>query len=484
MEKLKNMINILKSKWLKNTTKTMILVGIIIALFIGINMLVQKLDPKDIDLTKEQLYSLTDESKEKIKLLPETDKINIYMFDYNDRDVIAELAKEYAKVNKNITVELINTEDRPDLVSKYNVESGYYTVIIESGNKSKTLTYYDFYTSDYSTGNNVDLTEQRLTNSIIAVSSVGKTISVYTLTGHGEYSTETEMTFLKQYLELENYQVKAIDLLSAEDVPEDCNTLIIASPKKDFTEPEANAIKRYIQKGGNILWLSDPYSAEEEMPYIKSVLDVYGVNVRQDGIVIEQDKSKMALGSADLVLPSIANSDVTKNVKSVLLLDTGKLEFVDDLSSLNVTKTDLFTTGETSFYRTNIQDPSSTPAEGETVGASIVGAILEKQSVEEGKGNSKLIVIANNLFITDRVINTGSSQVIAIGMRDNLEFALSSVAHLSEVEDELAIRKEMKITQYTATESQDRLIKTIIFALPIFIILLGIVVWQLRRRKK
>ncbi len=484
MEKLKNMINILKSKWLKDTSKTIILIGIIVAIFIGINMLIQKLDPKDIDLTKEQLYSLTDESKEKIKQLPETDKINIYMFDYNDRDVIAELAKEYTKVNKNITVELINTEDRPDLVSKYNVESGYYTVIIESGNKSKTLTYYDFYTSDYSTGNNIDLTEQRFTNSIIAVSSIGKTTAIYTLVGHGEYSTETEMTFLKQYLELENYQVKEIDLLSAGDIPEDCNALIIASPKKDFTEPEANAIKKYIANGGNILWLSDPYSAEGEMPYIKSVLDVYGVNIRQDGIVIEQDKSKMALGSADLVLPSIANSDVTKNIKSVLLLDTGKLEFVEDLSSLNVKKIDLLTTGETSFYRTNIQDPSGVPAEGEKVEASIVGAILEKQSTEEGKGNSKLIVIANNLFVTDRVINTGSSQVIAIGMRDNLEFALSSVAHLSEVEDELVLRKEMKITQYTATESQDRLIKTIIFALPIFIILLGIVVWQLRRRKK
>lgn len=109
--------------------------------------------------------------------------------------------------------------------------------------------------------------------------------------------------------------------------------------------------------------------------------------------------------------------------------------------------------------------------------------MLQKETGEEGK-TSELVVIANNLFATDRVINTGSSQVVAIGMRDNLEFALSVVAELSEVEDEFAIRKEMKITQYTPTESQDRLIRTIIFALPVFIILLGIVIWQLRRRKK
>lgn len=381
MEKFKSIINILKSKWLKNTGKTAILIAIIIAIFIGINVLAQKLNLTDIDLTKEQLYSLTEESKEKIKALPEENKINIYMFEYNDRDAIAELAKEYAKVNKNINVEIIETEDRPDLVSKYNVESGYYTVVIESENKSKTLTYYDFFTMDYTTGNSIDLTEQRLTNSIIAVSSIGKSTAVYTLTGHGEYSTDTEMTFLKQYLDLENYEVKNLDLLSAISVPEDCKTLIIASPQKDFTEPEANAIKSYIQNGGNILWLSDPYSAEGETPYIKSVLDMYGVNIRQDGIVLEQDASKIALGSADLVLPEIGYAEITKNVKSVLLLDTGKLEFVEDLSGLGVNKIDLLTTGETSFFRTNLQDSSSTPKLGETVETSIC-----RSNVTKGNG--------------------------------------------------------------------------------------------------
>ena len=63
MTKLKKIIEILKSKWLKDTSKTIILIAIIVAIFIGINILVEKLNPKDIDLTKEKLYTLTEESK-------------------------------------------------------------------------------------------------------------------------------------------------------------------------------------------------------------------------------------------------------------------------------------------------------------------------------------------------------------------------------------------------------------------------------------
>ena len=37
---------------------------------------------------------------------------------------------------------------------------------------------------------------------------------------------------------------------------------------------------------------------------------------------------------------------------------------------------------------------------------------------------------------------------------------------------------------YTATETENRIILTIIFAIPLVIIVAGIIVWQIRRRKK
>ena len=57
-------IEIIKKKWLVNTSKTFLLMAIIVAVFIGVNVLMQKWNPTPIDFSQEKLYTLTDESKE------------------------------------------------------------------------------------------------------------------------------------------------------------------------------------------------------------------------------------------------------------------------------------------------------------------------------------------------------------------------------------------------------------------------------------
>ena len=59
-------IEIIKKKWLVDTSKTFLLMAIIVAIFIGINVLMQNWNPTPIDFSQEKLYTLTDESKEKV----------------------------------------------------------------------------------------------------------------------------------------------------------------------------------------------------------------------------------------------------------------------------------------------------------------------------------------------------------------------------------------------------------------------------------
>lgn len=483
---MKKIIDALKSKWLKDTGRTAILVAIVIVIFLGMNVLVQHLNPNDIDLTPEQLYSLTDESKEKITSLPQEDKFEIYMFDYKDNDPVVDLAKQYAKINKNIKVEVLNIEDRPDLVSKYNVEKGYGTVILVSGDKYKMYNYSSFRTYDYSTQKYTDLTEQRFTNGIIGISSIGKNTPVYVLTGHGEKTMTTDMVYLGTALELENYEIKSLNILSEQKVPDDCATLVIASPSRDFTDLETNAIQTYINNGGSIVWFSDPYSTKEgETPNIKAILGMYGVTIRQDGVVLEQERSKMAMSTPDCIFPTVENTEITKGIQEVLILGTGKLEFVSDseLESLGVVKTDLLKTSEKAFFRTNIQLTDYTPQEGETAEVNIIGASLEKVGQYSGK-SSKLIIFANNAFVSDQAVYAGQSAYPACAISDNKNLALKTIEYTANVEEGITIRKDIEATYYTPTETQDRIIKIIIFALPVIVIILGIVIWQLRRRKK
>ena len=52
-------------------------------------------------------------------------------------------------------------------------------------------------------------------------------------------------------------------------------------------------------------------------------------------------------------------------------------------------------------------------------------------------------------------------------------------------EDNITIRKDSEtVTTYNVTEMQTRIVLGLIFSIPILIVVIGIVVWQLRRRKK
>ena len=61
---------------------------------------------------------------------------------------------------------------------------------------------------------------------------------------------------------------------------------------------------------------------------------------------------------------------------------------------------------------------------------------------------------------------------------------LNSIAYLTDRGDTIRIRKDTGYVTYTATQMQDNIVRLIIFAVPIMIIIAGIVIWQIRRRKK
>ena len=117
-QKENKFLQIIKKKWLINGTTTLALVLIIILVFIALNMWMQSLELTPIDLSQEKLYTLTDESKEKVKNIDKD--INLYFVGYTDSDSTVDLAKQYKKVNEKINAEAVDATTRPDLVEKYN----------------------------------------------------------------------------------------------------------------------------------------------------------------------------------------------------------------------------------------------------------------------------------------------------------------------------------------------------------------------------
>ena len=162
-------IEIIKKKWLVNGTKTFILIAILIAIFIEINIFMQSLELSPLDFSQDKLYTLTQESKDRVKDIDKS--VNIYFIGYTDEDSNLDLAKQYKNVNEKIVAEAVNIENRPDLANKYGIESGTQGIIVECGEKSKVLTANDLVTYDTSTYETISIAEEKLTSSIISVTS-------------------------------------------------------------------------------------------------------------------------------------------------------------------------------------------------------------------------------------------------------------------------------------------------------------------------
>ena len=79
---MKKFFEIIKNKWLIKGTTTLLLVAIVIACYVLINWGVTQVKVENIDVTTKKLYSLSDESKNKVK--------NI------DKDVTIELINIFA----------------------------------------------------------------------------------------------------------------------------------------------------------------------------------------------------------------------------------------------------------------------------------------------------------------------------------------------------------------------------------------------------
>ena len=98
---------------------------------------------------------------------------------------------------------------------------------------------------------------------------------------------------------------------------------------------------------------------------------------------------------------------------------------------------------------------------------------------------SKVIIYTNTAFATNMQIPVSQTYyTYALDFSNNKDVILNSISYLTEREDNITIRKNVEMVNYDVTETQNRIILAIIFTVPVFIIIAGIVIWILRRRKK
>ena len=470
-------------RWIRKTSLTILLILIIIVVCIGINLAVENANFSDIDVTKDKVYSLSEKSQDIAKSIDKDITIMLINMDESEEDFV----KKYSSLNDKIKIDVIDDlASRTDLTDKYGITADTQAIIVQSGDREKILSSADLYTIDYSTYQTKDTTEESLTNALISVTTDEKPV-IYNLTGHNKYSSD-DMYFFTQDLESEAYEVNDLDLLTTGSVPDDCSVLMITTLIEDITRKERNEIIDYIDKGGKIILFGDPNATGKDMTNFQDVLDEYGVSI-SEGIMVEQDSSKMLYQTPTAIIvtvsPYTSVTNKTNMNMNACFITSGKIDIADsdELDKLGVQAEILATTSEKTFYRTDYSiDSDSRTDSDEELGNATVGALLKK-TVDDDK-TSELIVYSNNIFVSNLRVTGNDGYSYVLDYYNNEDLAMNSIAYLSDRENMITIRKDVEVTAYTVTDQQNKIILSIIFGIPVVIVIVGIIIWQYRRRKR
>lgn len=479
-----------RRKWVVDSTKVFLIVAILIASYIALNLGIKNLDLPEIDVTENKVFTLTDASKKAVSDIQ--NEIKIYAYGFEEDSTLMDFLKQYHEANEKITSEILTEESNYGLVQEYGLESGYQVLVLVSGDSKKVIDSSSFSTYDYTTYQQVDVTEQTVTNSILSLTDVNKP-KIYFSTGHNELSIDKDMVSLGLYLNNEAYEYANINILQARSIPEDCNVLAITSPDKDFTEEEVTIIKDYINRGGNIYFTMDTVADGTKLPNIQKVLDEYGVTF-ENGYIMELDEKSALSGYSQIFTPQIApDHQITMDIYTdsyMWLVYSGRLTWKDagELTNLGVSKASVLKTSETAAFITDLSKDVNEAIKSAKVEECEIAAVAAKTIKDaEGKDTevqSKLVISAVGSHATDYKISQLSDTYPLVAFGSNRDFILNSFAFLAEKDNVVTIRKDMANSTYTPTEIQNRIVLTIIFSVPLIIIVSGIIIWRYRKMRK
>ena len=339
---------------------TVIVIGAIIATIL-INSILVAFDDKislEIDLTQNEIYKLSDSTKEVVKNINKDTKIGI-LYDGREVDesdefmsVIKSIVDKYTEENEKITCELIDfyNDRTPILKGEYPAEaiqefntrqiSPLYAMIIVQGDKYQITdpdSYFEqSYEKDTGTIENKSAIEKILTNKLVALDGSSQSFSLILYsTGHGEKVNTTIGSLLTKY----GYTPAYVELTSFKKAEGENPLIIIDSPETDFTAEEIDSLDAFLKNNGNAQIYFNPLISNEELPRLEAYLkDEWGI-IRNHGVIYDNSKAVTLEGDDKAVYGSIAvgeytDHDILKDIKSsglrVMYSATNALEIRND----------------------------------------------------------------------------------------------------------------------------------------------------------
>ena len=484
----------------------MIIIGM--AIFAGVNYLGNRYYYRQ-DCTFQQTYALSDKTKNILKHLPRP--VYIYALLTNNHPIIPrikDLLEEYKMSSYKIKVEEINIVEDPALADariKYlrdnlNIRAVLQPndIVLVCGDKSRVIplreTYHAKYQGNQEVGIGTFRGEEAFTSGILSIIQDKKT-KVYFTEGHSEPVLEgwgqDEIGYLNGILRGENMEVNKINLHVKEGIPADIDVLIIAGPNEAFLPDEITMLKNYLERGGKLM----VFAGAGIDVNLGSVLKEWGINLAEN-VVLDAQCAKILGSMEDIRIPLVTDygasfgNPITKDLRdrkvNTAFVIARAIEAAkpapQGLEILEIARSSSRSWGETDF-NSLMQGTPRYDKEFDKKGPLTLGASVKKMLSPENQNSdleTRLVVLGSSEMAKNKFLSPQSSYYMG-----SSDLILNSIRWLTLQEQFITIEAkkpgDTSINFNVGKRSLFLLLISLVF-IPLSGIILGIVVWLIRRK--
>lgn len=452
-----------------------IISAVVIAVVLLINLIITEFDLK-IDLSREGIYTLTEETKEYVKKMEDDVTIYYLIEAGQEAPMFQKIAEKFEGLSERITLEQKDPIQYPAFASDYvddEVSINSFLVVNNNTKQARYISYNEMLVQEFS--------EQTYQYHTVGIDVEGKLISaiqyvtnpdlptVYYTLGHEEY--EVGQIF-KDIMSRMNIAINPLQTLTLERIPEDGDILIINAPKVDFSDAETDMIKQYMAEGGNAVIVMD-YEAQD-LKNLNSLVNYYGMKIEK-GIISEGDANRYVPLYPRYIVPNVLDHNMTaglyKSNRVVVTPTSSGITLMDNIRSSLLVEP-ILQTSDKAYSKINISADTLMKEEGDIEGPFYIGVL----SSDTFNGiTSSMVVYTSAMIFDDNMLSEFGNFSLLVNTIGGLVGQVETIT----VRPRYLYPEPLNITQ----EPVMILAAVTIIVVPLLILTTGIVIVVRRRRR-
>lgn len=351
------------------------------------------------DVTQNGRHTLSQASRNVLDQIPGAIVVTAYAAlqdpQHGDlRQPIREFVARYQRLKPDLELKFIDPLREPELARAAEVQLNGELVLAYHGRSEHLVT----------------LNEQDFSNALVRLAR-GRERVVMFLAGHGERKLDGDAPHdvgeFGRQLTHKGFRVAPLNLAVADEVPADVNVLVLTQPRTEILAGEADRIRRYLARGGNLLWLLEPGPLQGLRP----VAEVLGLNLTP-GTIVDPAAREAGFPLTTAVAAQYGMHPVTAGFDLITVFPHARAVGANDDPAWRVTP--LVEVAERGWVENGTADENARLDAGRDVPGPVVTALaLERESEE---GGQRVAVIGSGGFLANAYLGNGGNLDLGIGL--------------------------------------------------------------------